>query len=81
MSRLRAFAEDLQARHFTNRPLILANVWDAASAHAVAGAGHRVLAFAAIKRVAGAVDVPVTADLEAGPPAMAAACSMSGASG
>jgi 2-methylisocitrate lyase-like PEP mutase family enzyme len=89
MSRLSVLAEDLRARHFTDRPLILANVWDAASAAAVAGAGHPVLAtssaavaaslgvgdheqmnadvaFAAIRRIAGAVDIPVTADLEAG---------------
>jgi 2-methylisocitrate lyase-like PEP mutase family enzyme len=89
MSILSALADDLRARHFSDRPLILANVWDAASARAVAGAGHKVLAtssaavgaslgvgdheqmtadaaFAAVRRVTNAVEIPVTADLEAG---------------
>lgn len=89
MTHLSELADDLRARHFSRRPLILANVWDAASARAVAGAGHPALAtssaavaaslgagdheqmtadeaFAAVRRIAGAVQVPVTADLEAG---------------
>jgi 2-methylisocitrate lyase-like PEP mutase family enzyme len=69
MSRSSLLADDLRARHFANRPLLLANVWDASSARAVAGAGHRVIgaslgvgdqeqmtpdmAFAALKRIAG----------------------------
>ena len=88
-SRLAALADDLRARHFTDRPLVLANVWDAASARAVAAAGHPVIAtssaavaaslgvgdheqmtadmaFAAVTRIVAAVDVSVTADLEAG---------------
>jgi 2-methylisocitrate lyase-like PEP mutase family enzyme len=82
-------AEELRARHFAGTPLLLANVWDAASARAVAAAGHQVIAtssaaiaaslgsadheqmhpddaFAALRRIAGAVAVPVTADIEAG---------------
>lgn len=84
-----ARAERLYACHFGQGPLILANVWDVASARAVASAGHPVIAtssaavaaslgypdhqqmpanvaFAALERIARAVDVPVTADLEAG---------------
>lgn len=44
MSSLQAFAVDLRSRHFATEPLILANVWDAVSARAVADAGHPVLA-------------------------------------
>ncbi|MHB1536505.1 MAG: isocitrate lyase/PEP mutase family protein [Acidimicrobiales bacterium] len=89
MSRLSVLADDLRARHFSGRPLLLANAWDAASARAVAEAGYPVIAtssaaigaslgvgdseqmtpdmaFAAVKRIAGAVELPVTADLEAG---------------
>lgn len=44
MSRLSRLADDLRARHFATRPLILANVWDAASARTVVDAGHRALA-------------------------------------
>jgi len=86
---LSALAAELRARHFGMRPLLLANVWDAASARAVAEAGYPVVgsssaavasslgegdhecmtpdaAFAAISRIAAAVPVPVTADIEAG---------------
>lgn len=89
MRDLPAQAEALRARHFAGAPLVLANVWDAASARAVAAAGHPVIAtssaaiaaslgrgdheqldpeeaFAALRRIAGAVSVPVTADIEAG---------------
>lgn len=89
MNRLSVLAGDLRARHFSGPPLLLANVWDASSARAVAEAGHPVIAtssaaigaslgvgdreqmtpdmaFAAVKRIADAVEVPVTADLEAG---------------
>lgn len=89
MTRLSELADDLRARHIPRLPLILANVWDAASAAAVVAAGHPVvatssaavaaslgapdreqmtpdMAFDAVKRIAGAVEVPVTADLEAG---------------
>lgn len=89
MSTLAALAEDLRGRHVAPEPLVLANVWDAATARAVVDAGHPVVAtssaavaaslglrdhehmtahdaFAALARIAGAVDVPVTADLEAG---------------
>lgn len=82
-------AEELRARHFAGTPLVLANVWDAASARAVAAASHPVIAtssaaiaaslggadheqihpddaFGALGRIAGAVSVPVTADIEAG---------------
>jgi 2-methylisocitrate lyase-like PEP mutase family enzyme len=86
---LEVFAEELRSRHFGTAPLLLANVWDAASARAVADAGHRVIAtssaavaaslgrgdheemsadesLAAVARIAAAVDLPVTSDLEAG---------------
>jgi 2-methylisocitrate lyase-like PEP mutase family enzyme len=89
MSRLSELAGDLRTSHFADRPLLLAKVWDAASARAIAEAGHPVIAtssvaidaslgvgdheqmtpdmaFAALKRIADAVEVPVTADLEAG---------------
>lgn len=82
-------AEELRARHFGDSPLVLANVWDAASARAVAAAGHPVIAtssaaiaaslgrgdheqmdtddaFGVLRRIAEAVSVPVTADIEAG---------------
>lgn len=82
-------AETLRSLHHRSEPLLLPNVWDAASAHAVARAGFPVIAtssfalaaslgfpdadtmpaeaaFAAIARIASGVDVPVTADLEAG---------------
>lgn len=86
---LSAKAEALRAVHHEGPPLLLPNVWDAASArlvaarglpavatssHAVAGMlGHDDAdtmppddAFGAVARVVRAVDVPVTADLEAG---------------
>jgi hypothetical protein len=89
MSTLAALAHDLRARHFATETLVLANVWDASSARAVAEAGHPAIAtssaavaaslgtcdheqmtadeaFGAVGRIAHAVDVPVTADLEAG---------------
>ncbi|MHB1738560.1 MAG: isocitrate lyase/PEP mutase family protein [Actinomycetes bacterium] len=95
MRDLAAQAEELRARHFGEAPLVLANVWDAASARAVAAAGHPVIAtssaavaaslgradheqmdtdeaFGVLRRIAEAVSVPVTADIEAGyglPPA------------
>jgi 2-methylisocitrate lyase-like PEP mutase family enzyme len=84
-----SLADDLRARHFAPGPLVLANVWDSASARAVATAGHPVVAtssaavaaslgladheqmsaddaLTAVARIADAVDLPVTADLEAG---------------
>jgi 2-methylisocitrate lyase-like PEP mutase family enzyme len=89
MSTLAALARDLRARHFATETLVLANVWDASSARAVAEAGHPVIAtssaavaaslgtgdheqmtadeaFDAVGRIAHAVGLPVTADLEAG---------------
>ncbi|HYM57921.1 MAG TPA: isocitrate lyase/phosphoenolpyruvate mutase family protein [Solirubrobacteraceae bacterium] len=89
-ARLRADAEALRALHRPGDPLVLVNVWDAASARAVAAApGCRAIAtaswsiaaahglpdgerigreqmLAAVQRVAAAVELPVTADLEAG---------------
>ncbi|GAA2664513.1 isocitrate lyase/phosphoenolpyruvate mutase family protein [Streptomyces lunalinharesii] len=84
-------AATLRALHHGRRPgdpLVLPNVWDAASARVFADAGFPALAtpsmgiaaslgyadgqtpademFAAIARIARAVDVPVTADVEAG---------------
>lgn len=88
--RLRRQAAELDALHRRpGNPLVLANVWDAASARAVAAAGAPAVAtsslavatslgledrdlmgpqaaFGALARVAAAVDLPVTADLEAG---------------
>ncbi|MEK2475959.1 MULTISPECIES: isocitrate lyase/PEP mutase family protein [Streptomyces] len=86
-----ARAATLRALHHDRRPgdpLILPNVWDAASARVFADAGFPALAtpsagiaaslgyadgetpademFAAIARIVRAVDVPVTADVEAG---------------
>ena len=74
--------------HHGSTPLVLPNVWDAASARTFAGAGFGALAtasaaidevlgyaagrtpadevFAAIRRITRAVDVPVSADVEAG---------------
>jgi 2-methylisocitrate lyase-like PEP mutase family enzyme len=87
---LQARAAALRALHYrSGEPLVLANVWDAASARVVAGAGATAIAtsslavavslgyedrdtmapdavFGAVSRVAGAVSLPVTADLEAG---------------
>ncbi|MFG2078474.1 isocitrate lyase/PEP mutase family protein [Nonomuraea maritima] len=82
-------AATMRALHVPGKPLVLPNVWDAASARAVRDAGFpavatgsaavaRVLGYddgertpvaemlAAVTRVARAVDVPVTADLERG---------------
>lgn len=41
---LPVLAADLRAHHFGDQPLLLANVWDAASAQAVVEAGHPVVA-------------------------------------
>ncbi|MGW4409905.1 isocitrate lyase/PEP mutase family protein [Nonomuraea sp. NPDC004702] len=82
-------AATLRRLHVPGSPLILPNVWDAASARAVQEAGFPVVAtgsaavsrvlgyadgestpvgemMAAIARIARAVDVPVTADVERG---------------
>ncbi|MGH2447135.1 MAG: isocitrate lyase/PEP mutase family protein [Chloroflexota bacterium] len=82
-------AETLFDLHHGSQPLLLPNVWDVASAQAVAGEGFPVIAtssraiaaslgfpdadvmpadtaFDAVRRIAGDVDLPVTADLEAG---------------
>lgn len=89
MSDLAAHANTLRDLHQRGNPLVLPNVWDAATAGLVAEAGFPVVAtsssavanslgfpdgeqapadevFAAIGRVAKAVDLPVTADIEAG---------------
>jgi 2-methylisocitrate lyase-like PEP mutase family enzyme len=89
VSRLAAHAETLRDLHQRGNPLVLPNVWDAATAGLVAEAGFPVVAtsssavanslgfpdgeqapadevFAAVRRVAKAVDLPVTADVEAG---------------
>ncbi|WP_248963033.1 isocitrate lyase/PEP mutase family protein [Sphaerisporangium perillae] len=80
---------ELRALHVPGRPLVLPNVWDAASARAVVEAGFPVVATGsaavapalgyadgesapagvmldAVARIARAVPVPVTADLERG---------------
>ena len=86
----RGRAERLLELHQPGRPLVLVNVWDAASARTVAAApgcealataswavaaAHglpdgevlpRALALAAIQRIAEAVELPLTADLEGG---------------
>ncbi|GAA1285420.1 isocitrate lyase/phosphoenolpyruvate mutase family protein [Saccharothrix xinjiangensis] len=88
----------LRGLHVPGDPVVLPNVWDAASARVLAEAGYPAVAtasaavsatlgygdghgmpvdeaFAAIRRVAAAVDVPVTADVERGyglPPALVA---------
>ncbi|MER8183516.1 isocitrate lyase/phosphoenolpyruvate mutase family protein [Kitasatospora sp. NPDC094015] len=82
-------AELLHSLHRPGTPLVLANVWDAAGARLVAGAGapaiatasasvswtlgvpdghrlDRARALAQTALIAGAVDLPVTADLEHG---------------
>ena len=79
----------LRALHTGEQPLVLPNVWDVASARAVARAEFPVLAtsssavaaslghrdddsmpvdeaFGVIRRISSAVDLPITADLEAG---------------
>ncbi|QFZ19990.1 isocitrate lyase/PEP mutase family protein [Saccharothrix syringae] len=95
---LAAKARALRALHVPGDPVVLPNVWDAASARVLAEAGYPAIAtasaavsaalgyrdghdmpadeaFAAVRRVSGAVDVPVTADVERGyglPPAVIA---------
>jgi 2-methylisocitrate lyase-like PEP mutase family enzyme len=81
-------AERLRAMHHGPRPLVLPNVWDAASARCYAEAGFAALATSsgaiaatlgyadgqtpgglmldAVARIARSVEVPVTADIEAG---------------
>ena len=89
MSDLAANANTLRDLHQRGNPLVLPNVWDAATAGLVAEAGFPVVAtsssavanslgfpdgeqapadevFAAVRRIARAVDLPVTADIEAG---------------
>jgi 2-methylisocitrate lyase-like PEP mutase family enzyme len=89
MEHLASHAERLRSLHHADELLLLANVWDVASARVVAGLGYPALAtasaavtaalgypdddtippdemFAAIGRIAAAVDVPLTADVEAG---------------
>ncbi|MEV6986668.1 isocitrate lyase/phosphoenolpyruvate mutase family protein [Sphaerisporangium sp. NPDC051017] len=84
-----AKADTLRALHVPGRPLVLPNVWDAASARAVTAAGFPVVAtgsaavapvlgyddgeaapagevLAQVARIARAVTVPVTADMERG---------------
>jgi 2-methylisocitrate lyase-like PEP mutase family enzyme len=101
-------ASDLRALHVPGDPLILPNVWDAATARLVQEAGFPVVAttssgvaealgyadrevtppdemLAAVARIARAVAVPVTADLEAGygmePAELAERAAGAGASG
>lgn len=82
-------AARLRALHVPGNPLLLANIWDPATARVVATAGMRAIAtssaalapvngyddhgqippdvaFGALGRIAEAVEVPVTADLEDG---------------
>lgn len=82
-------ASTLRALHVPGSPIVLPNVWDAASARAVQEAGFPAVAtgsvavskvlgyedgentpigemMAAVSRIARAVDVPVTADVERG---------------
>lgn len=82
-------AQRLRALHVPGRPLVLPNVWDAASARLVEAAGFQAVAtassavsaslgyrdeegtpagemFESIRRIARAVAVPVTADVESG---------------
>lgn len=86
---LRRKAESLRALYGGDRPLVLANAWDAASARLFEDAGFPALAttsagiayawgladgehitrkqmLESVRRIAAAVSVPVTADLEAG---------------
>jgi 2-methylisocitrate lyase-like PEP mutase family enzyme len=88
-SGLASQADTLRALHHADKPLVLANAWDARSARLVVAAGFPVVAtssgalvtalgfldgsnipvddaFAALARIAGAVEVPVTADIEDG---------------
>lgn len=89
MADLAAHAGRLRTLLLADELLVLANVWDVASARLVAGLGHPALAtasaaitaslghpdddtippdemFAAVRRITAAVEVPVTADVEAG---------------
>lgn len=89
MVELQDRAERLRALLLAEELLVLANVWDVASARLVAGLGHPALAtasaavtaslgypdddtippdemFEAVRRITAAVEVPVTADVEAG---------------
>jgi 2-methylisocitrate lyase-like PEP mutase family enzyme len=89
LSTLAQQAETLRVLHHGDRPLVLPNVWDAASARIVAAAGFPAIAtgsapiatslgfpdhegaprdemLAAARRITGAVDVPVSVDVEAG---------------
>jgi 2-methylisocitrate lyase-like PEP mutase family enzyme len=88
IARLDAAARRLRELHEIGRPLLLVNVWDAASARAVVAAESpaiatssvamaaarggsdnnrdREAAFAQLRQISSAVDVPVTADLEGG---------------
>jgi 2-methylisocitrate lyase-like PEP mutase family enzyme len=88
IERLVAAAHRLRDLHRIGHPLLLVNVWDAATARAVAAAGSvavatssvamaaaragsdnnrdRKVAFAQLRQISAAVDVPVTADLEGG---------------
>ncbi|HEU0024956.1 MAG TPA: isocitrate lyase/phosphoenolpyruvate mutase family protein [Thermoleophilaceae bacterium] len=89
MEQLTTKAERLRELHAADELLVLANVWDVATARFVAGLGHPAVAtasaavtaslgyadadsippdemFAAVGRIAAAVEVPVTADVEAG---------------
>jgi 2-methylisocitrate lyase-like PEP mutase family enzyme len=82
-------AAALRALHVPGSPLVVPNIWDAASAHTVKAAGFPVIAtgsaaiapvlgyndgedapveemMAAVARIASAVGIPVTADLERG---------------
>lgn len=88
-SALADLANTLRGLHRPGNPLVLPNVWDAAGASLVRGAGFAAVAtssgavaeslgfldqegtpvvemFAAVGRIARSVDIPVTADLEAG---------------
>jgi len=88
-ARAREKADALRALHHAERPIVLCNAWDAASARLAVAAGFPAIAttsagvcyacgyadgehiarrvmLAAVERIAGAVAVPVTADLEAG---------------
>jgi len=86
---LRQKAETLRALHHGDRPLVLANAWDAASARLFEETGFPAMAttsagvayawgypdgehikrkqmLESVRRIAAAVSVPVTADIEAG---------------
>jgi 2-methylisocitrate lyase-like PEP mutase family enzyme len=84
-TRLAELAERLRALHHAEQPLVLANVWDAASAKQVQEAGFPTSGgvaaslgwadgqhtpvdevFGAVGRIARVLDVPLSADLEAG---------------